>query len=161
MLSDRELAWMGGLFDGEGCILVKRTLVKPTKLNRRAVARYSYSLCISIGMVHKPTVEKFYNEFGGSFRYRITGKLNHRTAWEWQLHGKSAKAFLELIEPYLFIKKEEALVGLAFANREMNPGGRYSNVPVEDDPREQYYQQLKRLKKYEYVIDEKEELTNV
>lgn len=149
------MIWAAGLIDGEGCISILRALIRPTKLNRRVVARYSYTLNLSVGMVHRPTIERLQMLFGGYIRFRTTKQLNCRTSWEWSIRGQQAKEVLEKITPYLFTKKDEAVLGLEFGNRVMNKGGRFSAIPDNfHDIRADLYTRIKDAKHIEYFPDD-------
>lgn len=136
--------WAAGLIDGEGCICIKRQIVKASPTGRR-----SYMLSVSISMVHKPTILKMQSLFGGYVRIRKSIRANHRTAWEWSVLSREAKFVLESILSYSVTKLDEVVAGLKFANREMAKGGCRA-IPSEGDIREAMYLQLRSMKRYEF-----------
>jgi len=94
-----ELAYLAGLFDGEGCIHI----AKP-----KTTSGYSYSLTISIHQKHSETVKKVHHCFGGNFNECKNG------TYTWQCQGAEAGNVLRLVLPFLIEKKEQAELGIDF-----------------------------------------------
>ena len=99
-----ELAWMAGFFDGEGHVRIQKHS-----------ARGSYMLSISAVQAHAAPLEIFVKKLGGTLKRRLMpyrGKL--RVLWTWQTSSHAAQVALELMLPYLVVKKDEALLALEF-----------------------------------------------
>lgn len=86
-----DLAYLAGLFDGEGCILHDGT------------PRVSLTSCWPHHLLWVA------NEFGyGRFRRLYPSKGNRRTAFRWEASGKNALDFLKRLRPYLREKAHQA-----------------------------------------------------
>ena len=99
-LSDKEIAYFAGLFDGEGSIAVY------TNKGDRS-ARFG----ITIGMVNPKVIEDLRLAFGGSIYKQVrTG----RPVYYWRTFGKRAELILKILLPYLRVKREEAELAIAY-----------------------------------------------
>jgi hypothetical protein len=98
-LTTEDLIWMAGFFDGEGHIDIAKY-----KTNRHGV------LVASVTNMKQDGVTPFHI-FGG--RIFIATKLN---AWRWQAYGGEAKMLLEVLLPYLRLKRDVAKVAITFQN---------------------------------------------
>lgn len=108
--------------DGEGTITIKRVLRKDMK------NRY-YQLYISCAQVDKDpntsVIESFKEWFGGNVskwtqRPQDGNRINTVC---WSVVSNDALKFLEIIHPYLKVKKQQALLGIQF-QRGIVPRGR-------------------------------------
>lgn len=109
MLTVEKLAYIAGIVDGEGYVgLVKQTYGR----GRRG---YGYNLTVTVGMTNETLPTWLHAEFGGVLSHRTHGG-NNKDSWDWRLRGPGAKSFLELILPYLVIKKGQAEIGISFQN---------------------------------------------
>ncbi len=107
-----DLAYLSGIFDGEGCIGIYRDLTR-RKATKKPQTSYRY-LRVSVSNTHAGTVNTFLEEWGGfSVRKRRRG-ANHKICFEWWVTGLSALVFLRDVQPYLRIKKEEAQIAIRF-----------------------------------------------
>lgn len=96
-----DIAWAVGLLDGEGCVGIYRH-------------RIGYTLRITIGMVHLPTIEHLQNLFGGSVYLDQGRGGRQRPCWHWYVGAAKAASFLCLVTPYLVTKAEQARLVLDF-----------------------------------------------
>ena len=104
-----ELAYIAGLFDGEGCVLISKTMIEGYKYVR-------YFMYVSITNQDKRPLEEIKKIFGGIV-YFIKGNPNKKTwgcAYRWQVANGKAMRFLKVIIPWLIIKKKEAELGILF-----------------------------------------------
>lgn len=96
-----DLAYLGGFFDGEGCVTWQKTLRKTGK---------TYKLLrIDIGQVDRTFLEWCHKTFGGNIYTRPKNK--HRSKqenYQWTVTGKVAAQFLNTLIPYLRQKQEHA-----------------------------------------------------
>jgi len=103
-------AWMAGFFDGEGCILVHRT--------GRSVAG---TLVITINNTHPKALRSFARAFGGrAHRNQWQDPRKIKDMWRWSVSGIRAIRALEIMMPYLLVKKPEARVALRFFNKKLS-----------------------------------------
>jgi hypothetical protein len=138
MLSHEYIA---GLFDGEGCIIIRKEKNRKTPY---------YGLMVQIQMVGHSLLKTIQKKYGGSVFYvsskHLTGKkiLSH-----WNISGIRAKKFIIDIEPYLKLKRKQAKVAIKFAN-EFCSGYRYGGpwrISTQDIiKKEYYYNKLRQLK---------------
>lgn len=135
VIPERDIIFLSGVVDSEGCILIK-------------TANNCYNLVLEVTMAHKPMVEKFLHILGfGSFnsvkRKQIT---NQKQAWRYSASGEGAKKIIELILPYMIVKKEEAEMALEFLEfKRQNPKDKSKHY--------EYYRGLQALKKIEWKIE--------
>ena len=105
--------WLAGFFDGEGSIGIY-----PRNYNRTKTIRY-YVLVVSLaqsGDIGEKVCKKLQHLYGGS-AYAQKG-VTKKVQWKWNISADKAVDFLKEIEPFLIIKKEEALLGITFQSLE-------------------------------------------
>ena len=103
--SEKDLAYTAGIIDGEGSISIIKT-----KRNKK---NCSFSLSVTVANN---------NEFLMSFlKERYGGTVNSSNRWhrtyQWRLCSNQAMAFLMLINNFLFLKREQAILGIQFQQR--------------------------------------------
>ena len=101
-----DLAYMAGFFDGEGSV----SLYIKGK-------RYELQVCLS--NTNEWVVRLFQFNFGGGVYLdkRNEKNPNHRDAWRWQLRAKKAVKFLNVLHPYLILKKPQSALATSFQAR--------------------------------------------
>lgn len=102
-----DMAYMAGIFDGEGSISIGRH-------KKRENWNPSYCLKVTIVMCNPYIPNLFRMAFGGAiacYQPRIDRKL---PTWHWYLSSKKAAFFLETLGPYLRLKRDEARLAIAF-----------------------------------------------
>src|SRR3990167_8928955 len=112
-----DLAYIAGLYDGEGCI----TLVKQIE-KRRSKEYIYYNPKASIGMTNRKAIDFVAERFKGNIWF-----IKKNGVWKPLYHFdisncKRVFVFLKEIYPYLQVKKEQARIVLEFiASRENLP----------------------------------------
>lgn len=102
------LAYTAGILDGEGCISV-------TKRKARNKRGYSPDLIVSVPNTKLWLPQWLKMNYGGSVVPRKNiSPLSKLPQWKWAITGKQAAEFLKLIVPYLYIKRPEAELAIAF-----------------------------------------------
>lgn len=110
-LSELELAYAAGYFDGEGSVHI----VADSRGDGRRYLR------VGVASTDREVIEWFHSHFGGTFSVRQPGpEKNHKVSYWWATSGKVAVAFLEAIYPYLRQKKERVKIARAF--QALTPG---------------------------------------
>jgi hypothetical protein len=130
----KQCAWAAGVIDGESTF----------------VETGSGSTRIAVNMCHKPTVYKLYCLFGGQFRAHAKPLFRqHRQQWHWEVLGGDVLRVLDLIEPYLVTKHEEAKVlkKIAEAMREHGHGPLSASERLQ---RGRWSERLRELKRIEW-----------
>ena len=103
-MNETEIAYIAGLFDGEGWISAK-TQPRSFPLARR--------IQTGIKMTTPAPLAFCARIFGGRVIPHKTPS-NWKQQYEWLLFGSKADTFLRLIEPYLIVKKDKANLAIAF-----------------------------------------------
>ena len=117
-MTEIELAYMAGLFDGEGCISITKVYPKQTNLHNA-----SYGLTTRVSMVDKNIPEFFYSTFGGHLVEKKPRKSEEKLQWKWGACGANASICLRELLPYLRSKTEEAEIALNFWGTKRTRGG--------------------------------------
>ena len=143
------LAYCAGLFDGEGCIYIKKRVQKAPSRKERSPY---YALILKIKMVHKPTIEFLAQTFGvGTVTRESPGKLNKRVSWRWNVSARDSVYVLESLRPYLRLKSAEVDVALEFADANRRSAFGRNVVPKEVlEHRETLYQKMRALKNFHW-----------
>ncbi len=120
MTKKQFIIYAAGLFDGEGYIVINKTL-RPKE--KRAP---QYLLLIGITMTDLPPLELFKENFGG---YLFKGKkawnhLSKRPVYRWTLYAQKAVDFLKTIYPYTILKKPQIEIGIEFQKHKNGINGR-------------------------------------
>ena len=126
-LTNADLAWFAGFFDGEGCV--------------GAYTRgRSYRASVRVVNTHLPTLEQYSRAFGGRITSLTRSQEHHRAAFVWSVTGDDASAFLEAILPFLREKKEQAALWLSLR----------LTHPDQQDRRTFLISEIKRLKRLQH-----------
>jgi hypothetical protein len=104
-MKETDIAWLAGLFDGEGCVYS----CWPKKKNVR----------VEIAMSHLPTLQHVQFLFPGRFTSKVLGhgSLSVRPQWTWRLDTNGSRNFLRLLLPYLVTKREQARIAILMCDR--------------------------------------------
>jgi hypothetical protein len=103
-----DLAYVAGIIDGEDWVTIKEKRVKD-KLISRAIK-------VGVGNTNEWLIKWLQFSFGGSVRIH-EGTGNQKRRWDWDISTRQAKYFLELVLPYLRMKRPQAELALKFQNR--------------------------------------------
>jgi hypothetical protein len=106
-----ELGYLAGFFDGEGCI----------DGNRRGAA---WGLRVSASNTDERPLRRLQSVFGGSIYSKRQG--DRRSCSVWQASGRKAARFLEVLLPYLVVKRAQAEAGLRLYDLRGPQGGRWN-----------------------------------
>jgi len=139
--TDTDLAYVAGLFDGEGSIVIG---VSKRKRSDRIVP--NHWLQVGIGICEKSLVDWLHSEFGGHIT--SNGKTKEqgakRQSWTWRVMSNEGAAFLSSILNYLRIKKEQAELAIEFQTK----AAPYQGRPLTQktiDARERYRNRLRTM----------------
>lgn len=97
-----DIAYIAGIVDGEGCIYLE------SKKNKNSRAT---QLSVSVGSTDKWLCEMLKFSFGGCV-YDMKSKTMQ--CWKWEIRCRQASAFLEVVYPYLKLKKPQAEICIQF-----------------------------------------------
>ena len=104
-----ELAYLAGLFDGEGCIMIVRR--SPFSIGHKSVYHY---LSLSLTMANQQMPELFQYYFGGSAKPVKKQTVGRQPLWRWDITHNGALGVLRALLPYLRLKLDEAELGIKF-----------------------------------------------
>ena len=101
-MSDLELAYLAGFFDGEGCVHINR----PDRQGRM-------SLLIRVTQTDPAVLLTYEARWGGTI-YSGDNGANRKTIWSWTAHSNVAAGVLRDLMPYLRVKVAQAELGIRF-----------------------------------------------
>jgi hypothetical protein len=102
-------AYAAGLFDGEGCIQIRR--LKQTL----GTGRPGYVLTTTISMTDTEPLKAMQARFGGSLgNYDLRNSLRHKSIWLWTLYGATSVCFLRATMPWLMVKRRRAQIAIQY-----------------------------------------------
>ena len=99
-MSQVELAYIAGLFDGEGCLHYS---FKHHWYGRKENSEY----WIQITNINRPIIEYLHNVFGGGMVLDRRQGGNRRMNFAWKIVARGTFRVLRQIAPYLRIKREQ------------------------------------------------------
>lgn len=153
-LSETEKAYLAGLFDGDGCIVIRK------QKQYAYPGRIQHVMCAILTMSDKPILEFWVNKFGIGSVAKLKDKRARRSVYQWRLSAKNADSMLRIIYPYLMVKKDQA--DLAFKFRETigasSNKSKYKSKELWQhtlDIREELMLELRELKKTDYRVKNK------
>ena len=117
-ISKITLAYIAGIFDGEGCVSISK------EKERTTIKGYSYRLRVIVGNTNEWLIKFLQSQFGGNIVLRQPRMPWYKPIWQWQIGAKLAQVFLEALLPYLQLKKHQAELGIAFQNKFKGRGHR-------------------------------------
>ncbi len=126
-----DLAYCAGLFDGEGCVLLKKD-------------KDNYALRIKISSTDYPVLDWLKEHFGGSIIVKHKGGDNRRKSWDWYCSSKENMNFMFGILPYLIIKKDQVIESIEYLCS-IQEGGKLTEDEIR--LRKIYYLKLQELKR--------------
>lgn len=139
--TETEIAYVAGLFDGEGCVSIYYT-TEPRN------GKSYHNMHVRIANTDLAVLEWVQERFGGKIHQNQPGgKGGTRPGYVLQWSNKSIVPFLATILPYLIIKREAAEIGLAFRTLKKNPG-RNGLAPEIVEGREELRQRLIAINGY-------------
>lgn len=137
-MNNTLLAWVAGIFDGEGSLTIKRS-------NRSGTVHYQ--LWVTVGMSDRPENEKalkiLQKAFGGNIS-RIKPKGNRIGAVAWTVVSNQALECLKKVIPYLVIKKKQAELLIEFQSNCISRTGPKKD-PEKLARQEDYFYRLRNM----------------
>ena len=129
VIENPEIIWAAGFFDGEGCISFNK---------QRRKTCYSFRLDMSLGQITPDPLYVFSSLFGG------TVSKQGKVYYQWHLYGDSASNALQLMLPYLKVKKSQAVLAIEWSSIRTT----FNSLEERDLEGLKYHKQLKDLKVY-------------
>ncbi len=144
-ISEIEKAYFAGLFDGEGSISIAKY---QGKNNRTPV----FLLSVVITQSNQDFLQLWQTRFAIGSIYEHTKRFNNpkwSKYFDWRLTSVNALVLLEVLLPYLILKREEANIAIEFQKIKSSTrhGGKGYTTPQEiTDKREILYKRIHDLK---------------
>ena len=153
-----DLRYIAGLFDGEGFITMRIQRYRDTRWPDNRKIQRRMVLNAGINMTDPRSIRQIAAEHNGYFKpYRKPAKPTHRPLHCWIVCNEKAAAFLEKIVPYLIIKKEEAVLALAYQNYMRERRGKNARGKAVSEEewtyRETIIAEMRRLKHVSYPVE--------
>lgn len=101
-----KLAYTAGIIDGEGCILLERRLSHNRYRN--------YVLTVVVSNTSEWLVNWLHFNYGGGISAYQQKVPNRLLTWRWRIQADKARLFLEMLLPYLVLKRPQAEVAIQF-----------------------------------------------
>ena len=106
MIDNETLAYLAGLFDGEGSIFILRKMRNE---------RYFYWMEISVTNTDKDLIDWIQSVVGGRKSLQPeTYSAHGKPIFRWRASALQASSFLQMIMPWLRIKRDRAEIAIAF-----------------------------------------------
>lgn len=109
--TERRLAYLGGLIDGEGCIGVRRRAPRPANKMRAP----TFTLTLGVEMTDLEPISVMAQQF--QVEHLIRKRLRsgkHKDIFVLVLTGRVAAAALKALRPFLTAKADQAAIALEF-----------------------------------------------
>ncbi len=105
-----DLAYLAGIFDGEGCIVIhdRKYVRKDGEISIHAYAE------VNLANTNEWIVRQFFFAFGVNVYLRKKQILQKQAIWVWQICARSVITPLKTLLPYLKLKHEQARIALDF-----------------------------------------------
>lgn len=101
-VTEKEMAYMAGFFDGEGSIGVYQMLSRP------------YYVRLNVYQVDRRPLDMLQRAFRGQVSQH-PDQPNRKRAYRWQLADQSAiRSALASMSPFMIVKRDEALLAIRF-----------------------------------------------
>jgi hypothetical protein len=118
---NEHLAYIAGLIDGEGYVGITRA--KTSKSAKGCKRGISYRLLVSVTMTDIRPLKFALRHIGlGRIITRKIPKNGFRVPWTWSIWSKQASTVLNLLLPWLIVKKEQAKLCIKFQSIMRSPG---------------------------------------
>lgn len=138
-----DLAYIGGLFDGEGWISV----IKAKRINEnKGYIFNNYSLRCGLGIRQEWIPRWLEFNFGGNVSVQHPQPLR-ADSWRWTIAANQALEFLKVITPFLKLKRTQAEIAMKFQTERPAHMGPYPVNPVVQEALDIVYKKMKLLNK--------------
>lgn len=124
-----DLAYTGGIIDGEGCIGIKKAKSKYSKRG------YYLELQVQVVNTDEWLVRWLFSKYGGCVCRRKAKKVNWKDSWEWKVQTNQALKFLLLILPYVRMKRAQAELAIKFGNQRKQGKKTKREIAIEENQR--------------------------
>lgn len=139
-----EISYLAGLFDGEGTICIQkdsRPLSKDNGRNWNPI----YNVTFRVGMIEEKAIRGFKEFFKVGFIDCEKSYHKFRPMWRYSIRAKDdARMVIEMIKPFLRVKKPQAILALRYFKDCPSQRGQYLSPEVLE-LKEKYFLDMKKL----------------
>lgn len=114
-----DLAYVAGIVDGEGWIGLR--------ISNRVRGKIAYTLAVSVANSNEWIIQWLKFAFGGNCCCAEFPEDNRKASWQWSIVANDALKFLDLIYPYLKLKRTQADIAIKFQRERRGRGTRTSD----------------------------------
>lgn len=141
-LSAEDKSYMAGIIDGEGHIGITEYVAKarlhgprykPETVGKEYASYKRMTLMVNVKMTNREIPEWFYLIFGGTFSKYESTEDNRKDLWLWQVSNTKALICLEILQPYLRIKRAHAVIAIQFQKSRVKFGTHKTRFDKEVD----------------------------
>jgi hypothetical protein len=111
-ITEVDIAYAAATIDCEGWI----GITQGTGYNRKRVPYLRYNCTVRVGTTSKELTDWLQQTFGGGVYFRKSQSDKWKDQWYWVIGSETMKSFLNLVLPYLKIKKAQAILALEYLN---------------------------------------------
>ena len=142
-----KLAYIAGILDGEGSIMIMRQASESFMKQRaeRGCFHPHYAPCIRIGMQDRSALDLIVDATGIGFVHTEKPYHHKKPMYRWMVRSKAEiTQFLKLMMPYLLVKKDQAILCLKFVEEWVSFNGSRL-TPEILQKREEAWSQMRKL----------------
>jgi hypothetical protein len=149
-ITEVQASYLAGCFDADGSISITKSSPGSWGLRNGRIKNPRYVLRVNIVNTSHDLMNWLYENFGGLIKNRpLENPEKHRQTYDWSYDNGKALDVLELMYPYLIVKKERVALGLELLRGwKTNQGRGATTDPEEVVRRESYYQRMKSLNQF-------------
>ncbi len=125
MIVETDLAYVAGIIDGEGSIVIyQRPMKKIIHHGKYGDRTPKHELNVSVGMTDRKIPYYLKDLFGGSVCGVTQRSGNRKPFWKWSVTGQRASDLLKRLLPFLKTKALQAQTAIVFQDtKKNNPNG--------------------------------------
>lgn len=139
-----EIAYLAGLFDGEGTICIQKDL-RPTAKSNGKNWNPIYNVTFRIGMIDEKSIRSFRSFFGVGYIDCEKSYHKFRPMWRYSIRAKDqVDLVISQIRPWLRLKRPQADLAIRFLRECPSRRGEYMSPEILA-LKEQYYIAMKTL----------------
>lgn len=144
-ITEVQASYLAGCFDADGSVSISKA-----KTGTQGIKNPRYVLRINIVNTSLDLMNWLYENFGGLIKKRpLIDPARHKQTYDWSFDNGKAIDVLELMEPYLIVKKSRVQLGLELLRGwKTNHGQGAKTDESEIARREDCYQRMKFLNQF-------------
>jgi hypothetical protein len=110
LLTEAQAMWVSAVLDCEGCLTLG-------SYHNKSRGGYNFRCVAQVVMTREEVIEQMYklcHGYLGKTPYRFKKRNNNKDQWIWKISSNGLRWLLPQIEPYLLIKKGQAILLIEF-----------------------------------------------